>query len=84
MIDLENLRARIDAVHNGTLPADAVSPDELRAALDQLRSDRRRRATAVLTPRAPDSRQPTLSTAASRPGGLLAMAAAADAEDAVK
>lgn len=74
MPDLIELRNRILAVHNGQLPADAVSDDELRAAIAQLREDRRKRATA--TPATTTSRRstsPTLDLAAIKApsGGLL-------------
>jgi|WetSurMetagenome_2_1015567.scaffolds.fasta_scaffold24296_7 hypothetical protein len=78
MSDLIELRNRILAVHNGTLPKDAVSDDELRAAITQLREDRRKRSTAVsTTPGTPRARSTTptvqLEAISGRSGGLLDM-----------
>ena len=73
MADLIELRNRILAVHNGTLPPDAVSPDELREAIQQLRDDRRRRSTAEPAKASPRSATPALKLddIPVRPGGLL-------------
>ena len=41
MIDLDELRQRIDAIRTGALPQSAVTDDELIAAIEQLRAARR-------------------------------------------
>lgn len=75
MTDLIELRQRILAVHNGQLPPDAVSDDELRAAIAQIREDRRKRSSA--TPATTTSRRaastPALKLDAiqGKSGGLL-------------
>lgn len=67
-IDLDELRRRILAVRNGTAPAESVSQDELRQALEQLRADRR---TKSSTPRS-TPRTATPDTPLQAPsGGLL-------------
>lgn len=60
-IDLDELRRRILAVRNGTAPAESVSQDELRQALEQLRADRRTKSSTprstprTATPATPDT-----------------------------
>jgi len=41
MIDLDELRRRIDAIRTGALPQSAVTDEELIAAIEQLRAARR-------------------------------------------
>lgn len=75
MADLIELRNRILAVHNGTLPPDAVSQDELREAIAQLREDRRRRATTATESRSTPARKAApsidLNAVQGTKGGLL-------------
>jgi len=77
MIDLIELRSRILAVHAGTLPPDAVTPEELRTALEQLREERKRKSTAASTTsdapkkRAPSAATVDLNSLQSASGGLL-------------
>lgn len=66
-LSLDELRARIIAIRQGTLPATAVTDDEIRAGLEQLRADRKARATASAERKAA-SAAPVITAA---PGSLL-------------
>lgn len=68
-IDVNELRARVLGVHNGTLPPDAVSDDELRAAAQLLREQRRTRAQTPGGSRR--SAAPSVTLDGGTPGGLL-------------
>jgi hypothetical protein len=75
MADLIELRNRILAVHNGQLPPNAVSDDELREAIAQLREARRKRAVAApattTTRRSAASPALNLEAIQGKSGGLL-------------
>jgi hypothetical protein len=73
-IDLTDLRARIIAVRNGTLPASAVTDEELRASIVQLREDRSKRAVASKTSTPTTAKTAVNLTAIQgKKGGLLDM-----------
>lgn len=77
-IDLMDLRNRILAVKNGTLPPDAYSDDELRQALAQLRSARSAKASAPASTRSVKTSAAPLPLAGGTPGGLLDLLSKSD------
>jgi hypothetical protein len=69
-ISLDELRQRIIAIRAGTLPANAVTDDEIRAGIEQLRADRKMKATASAERKATTS-TPVIEAATAKPGSLL-------------
>lgn len=70
-MDLIELRNRVLAVHNGTLPPDAYNDDELRAAIAQLREERRKRSAAPASTPKVKASTPAVTISGGRAGGLL-------------
>ena len=60
-ISLDELRQRIIAIRTGDLPANAVTDEEIRAGIEQLRADRKAKATAS-SERKVTATAPTLAT----------------------